>query len=88
MYHDVEPLEKITDAYLDQYLWYEADKRRLFPPWIEPAGSEPLSAAARLSVLPAPGYVELETGCILRPKASSVASEFQVALARVAKSRC
>src|SRR4051812_11556083 len=21
--HDVEPLEKITDAYLDQYLWYE-----------------------------------------------------------------
>jgi len=29
--HDVEPLEKITDAYLDQYLWYEADKRKLFP---------------------------------------------------------
>ena len=24
--YDVEPLEKITDAYLDQYLWYEADK--------------------------------------------------------------
>ena len=21
--YDVEPLEKITDAYLDQYLWYE-----------------------------------------------------------------
>ena len=35
--YDVEPLEKITDAYLDQYLWYEADKRRLFPPWIKPA---------------------------------------------------
>uniref|UniRef100_A0A8C3LXD9 Pre-mRNA-processing-splicing factor 8 n=1 Tax=Chrysolophus pictus TaxID=9089 RepID=A0A8C3LXD9_CHRPC len=34
--YDVEPLEKITDAYLDQYLWYEADKRRLFPPWIKP----------------------------------------------------
>ena len=33
--YDVEPLEKITDAYLDQYLWYEADKRRLFPPWIK-----------------------------------------------------
>ena len=23
----IQPLEKITDAYLDQYLWYEADKR-------------------------------------------------------------
>lgn len=28
---DVEPLEKITDAYLDQYLWYEGTKRNLFP---------------------------------------------------------
>ncbi|MCP9259169.1 Pre-mRNA-processing-splicing factor 8 [Dirofilaria immitis] len=27
--YDIEPLEKVTDAYLDQYLWYEADKRRL-----------------------------------------------------------
>jgi len=39
--NDVEPLEKITDAYLDQYLWYEADKRRLFPSWIKPADTEP-----------------------------------------------
>ncbi|XP_017297957.1 LOW QUALITY PROTEIN: pre-mRNA-processing-splicing factor 8-like, partial [Diaphorina citri] len=39
--YDVEPLEKITDAYLDQYLWYEADKRRLFPPWVKPSDSEP-----------------------------------------------
>ena len=39
--YDVELLEKITDAYLDQYLWYEADKRRLFPPWIKPADLEP-----------------------------------------------
>ena len=39
--YDIEPLEKITDAYLDQYLWYEADKRRLFPPWIKPTDSEP-----------------------------------------------
>jgi pre-mRNA-processing factor 8 len=38
---DVEPLEKITDAYLDQYIWYEADKRRLFPAWIKPADTEP-----------------------------------------------
>jgi pre-mRNA-processing factor 8 len=37
----VEPLEKITDAYLDQYLWYEADRRHLFPLWIKPADSEP-----------------------------------------------
>lgn len=26
--YDIEPLEKVTDAYLDQYLWYESDKRR------------------------------------------------------------
>ena len=37
----IEPLEKITDAYLDQYLWYEADRRHLFPSWIKPADSEP-----------------------------------------------
>ena len=30
-----------TQAYLDQYLWYEADKRHLFPNWIKPADSEP-----------------------------------------------
>jgi pre-mRNA-processing factor 8 len=39
--YEIEPLEKITDAYLDQYLWYEADKRNLFPNWIKPADSEP-----------------------------------------------
>jgi pre-mRNA-processing factor 8 len=39
--YEVEPLEKITDAYLDQYLWYESDKRRLFPAWIKPGDSEP-----------------------------------------------
>ena len=38
---EVEPLEKITDAYLDQYLWYEADNRHLFPNWVKPADSEP-----------------------------------------------
>ena len=37
----VEPIERITDSYLDQYLWYEADKRRLFPNWVKPADSEP-----------------------------------------------
>ena len=39
--YDIEPLEKITDAYLDQYLWYESDKRHLFPSWIKPADTEP-----------------------------------------------
>lgn len=39
--YDIEPLEKITDAYLDQYLCYEADKRQLFPPWIKPSDTEP-----------------------------------------------
>ncbi|KAJ6244791.1 intein-containing pre-mRNA-processing-splicing factor 8 precursor [Anaeramoeba flamelloides] len=39
--YEIEPLEKITDAYLDQYLWYEADKRNLFPNWIKPSDSEP-----------------------------------------------
>lgn len=38
--YDIEPIEKITDAYLDQYLWYQADQRRLFPPWIKPSDSE------------------------------------------------
>ncbi|ONI18565.1 hypothetical protein PRUPE_3G223400 [Prunus persica] len=39
--YEIDPLEKITDAYLDQYLWYEADKMHLFPNWIKPADSEP-----------------------------------------------
>ena len=39
--YEIEPLEKITDCYLDQYVWYEADKRRLFPNWVKPADAEP-----------------------------------------------
>ncbi len=39
--YEIEPLEKITDAYLDQYLWYEADKRQLFPNWVKPSDQEP-----------------------------------------------
>lgn len=39
--YEVSALEKITDAYLDQYLWYEADKRKLFPTWVKPSDSEP-----------------------------------------------
>ncbi|KAF1990334.1 pre-mRNA-processing-splicing factor 8 [Aulographum hederae CBS 113979] len=38
--YDIEPMEKITDAYLDQYLWYQADQRHLFPGWVKPADSE------------------------------------------------
>jgi len=38
--YDIEPIEKITDAYLDQYLWYQADQRKLFPAWIKPSDSE------------------------------------------------
>ncbi|RGP77856.1 pre-mrna-splicing factor spp42 [Fusarium longipes] len=38
--YDIEPMEKITDAYLDQYLWYQADQRHLFPAWIKPSDSE------------------------------------------------
>ncbi|PNF28363.1 hypothetical protein B7P43_G17329, partial [Cryptotermes secundus] len=40
--YDVQPQEKITDAFLDQYLWCEADKRKLFPPWLKPLDTEPL----------------------------------------------
>lgn len=36
----IDPLEKITDAYLDQYLWYESDKRQLFPNWVKPSDDE------------------------------------------------
>lgn len=39
--YEIEPLEKITDCYLDQYLWFEADKRHLFPNWVKPGDSEP-----------------------------------------------
>ncbi|KAJ6171891.1 hypothetical protein N7470_000958 [Penicillium chermesinum] len=38
--YDIEPIEKITDAYLDQYLWYQAEQRHLFPSWIKPSDSE------------------------------------------------
>ena len=39
--HEIDPLEKITDAYLDQYLWFEAEQRGLFPNWVKPADAEP-----------------------------------------------
>uniref|UniRef100_A0A8C9LIC4 Pre-mRNA-processing-splicing factor 8 n=1 Tax=Piliocolobus tephrosceles TaxID=591936 RepID=A0A8C9LIC4_9PRIM len=39
--YEIDPLEKITDAYLDQYLWYEGELRNLFPNWIKPSDTEP-----------------------------------------------
>jgi pre-mRNA-processing factor 8 len=39
--YDIEPVEKITDAYLDQFLHYEGDKRGLIPTWVKPADTEP-----------------------------------------------
>ena len=39
--YEVEPLEKITDAYLDQYLWYESERRGLFPNWVKPGDADP-----------------------------------------------
>ena len=39
--HEIDPLEKITDAYLDQYLWFEAEQRGLFPNWVKPGDAEP-----------------------------------------------
>lgn len=38
--YSIDPLEKITDAYLDHYLWFEADERKLFPNWIKPSDDE------------------------------------------------
>lgn len=38
--YEVDPLEKITDAYLDHYLWYEGDRRNIFPNWVKPSDSE------------------------------------------------
>lgn len=36
----VDPAEKIVDSYLDQYLWFEADRRGLFPSWVKPGDGE------------------------------------------------
>jgi len=39
--YEIEPLEKITDCYLDQYLWFQGDRRGLFPNWVKPSDLEP-----------------------------------------------
>jgi pre-mRNA-processing factor 8 len=39
--YNVTPQEKMVDAYLDSYLWYEASRRGLFPNWVKPADTEP-----------------------------------------------
>lgn len=45
--YQVDSLERITDAYLDQYLWFEADRRSLFPNWVKPADAEIAPLMAR-----------------------------------------
>ncbi|KAK4538547.1 hypothetical protein CDCA_CDCA18G4572 [Cyanidium caldarium] len=35
--HRVDAAERITDAFVDQYLWREASRRQLFPVWMQPA---------------------------------------------------
>lgn len=39
--YELDPLEKITDSFLDQYVFYEGFKRELFPNWIKPDDAEP-----------------------------------------------
>lgn len=38
-------------SYLDQYLWFEADKRHLFPNWVKPADTEPPPLLVRVACL-------------------------------------
>lgn len=63
VYH-LEPLEKITDAYLDQYLWYEADKRHLFPNWIKVCTVVHIVHTPTVVVLSR--YIRLDWGSFLR----------------------
>jgi pre-mRNA-processing factor 8 len=36
----VEPFERLMDAFLDQWLWYQADRTGLFPSWVQPNDAE------------------------------------------------
>jgi len=36
----VDFAERITDGYIDQYLWYECNKKMLFPSWVKPSDLE------------------------------------------------
>ncbi|CCW68908.1 unnamed protein product [Phytomonas sp. Hart1] len=39
--YNVTPTEKMTDAFLDQYLWYKAmGVQRMFPNWVKPSDTE------------------------------------------------
>ena len=63
--YDIEPDEKIMDAYLTQYLFYESSRRGLFPSWIKP--SDDLPNPARLynwcqSINNVPGVWETSRG--------------------------
>lgn len=39
--YKIHSSEKMTDAFLDSYLWFEASRRNLFPTWIKPSDTEP-----------------------------------------------
>ena len=39
--YEIDPDEKIVDAYLTQYLFYEAGRRQLFPSWVKPSDDLP-----------------------------------------------
>eukprot|EP00760_Papus_ankaliazontas_P008488 PhM_4_TR13843/c0_g1_i1/m.79014/K12856/PRPF8, PRP8; pre-mRNA-processing factor 8 len=39
--YEIDPEEKIADAFLTQYLFFEASQRRLFPNWIKPSDDLP-----------------------------------------------
>jgi hypothetical protein len=39
--YSIDPAEKMTDAFLDSYLWYEGSRKGLFPNWVKPADTEP-----------------------------------------------
>jgi len=37
---DVNSLEKLTDAFVDHFIWYEIHKTEFFPGWMKPSDSE------------------------------------------------
>ncbi len=39
--YDIDPMERIMDSYLDQYLCYEGNKWNLFPNWLLPNDKMP-----------------------------------------------
>mmetsp|Transcript_44709 Transcript_44709/g.74621 ORF Transcript_44709/g.74621 Transcript_44709/m.74621 type:complete len:2266 (+) Transcript_44709:990-7787(+) len=38
--YDVNSIEKLTDSFLDHFIWFEVDKLSLFPFWLKPTDKE------------------------------------------------